>query len=63
MNNAEYFTQEELTTISNALLQAIQNNNEAAKLTISPAVADAIGKSSAELMRLNTKVCNLMQEE
>lgn len=57
------FTNDELILISNALIQAIQSNNEAAKLTVSRAAVEAIGRSSGQLARLNSKICNLIQED
>ena len=57
------FTNDELILISNALIQAIQSNNEAAKLTVSRVAVDAIRRSNATLAALNSKVCNLIQED
>ena len=56
------FSNEELELLSAALIIAIQNNNEAAKLTVSQkAVSDLIICNTA-LRKLNTKICNLMEE-
>lgn len=57
------FTNEELIVISNALILAIQNNNEAAKLTISREAVEEIGKSSNALCKLNSKVCSMMEDD
>lgn len=57
------FTNNELLLISNALLLAIQNNNEAAKLTVSEKVVEEIGRSSKELQALNSKVCAFVDSE
>lgn len=57
------FTDSELELLSAALIIAIQNNNEAAKRTVSQkAVADLIVCNTA-LQTLNTKICNMMEDE
>lgn len=56
------FTYDELELLSNALIIAIQSNNEAAKLTASREVVEAIGRSSKALAALNTKICDMMEE-
>lgn len=58
----DYFTLQELETISDVLCLAMLNNAEAVKLTISAEAIDALEIANGELRRLNTKVCNLMQE-
>ena len=63
MNNAEYFTQEELSLISDALISAIKQESECAVNTFSKEAAELSIKMSRRLRDLNTKVCNLMQEE
>ncbi len=57
------FTESELILLSNAIILAIQNNNEAAKMTVSEKVTEEIGKSSAALGRLNGKICAMMGDD
>ena len=56
------FTPAELEMLSNALIVAIQNNNDAARLTVSREAVEAIGRSSKALAALNSKICGMMEE-
>ena len=62
MNN-NIFTQDELRLLSDALIIAIRSNSEAAKLTISGRVIDAIRANNDVLAYLNTKICRMMERE
>lgn len=59
----EYFTQAELRLLSDALICAIRSNTEAAKMATGEHIMEAFRQDNAELRWLNTKVCNLMDED
>ena len=57
------FTAYELTLLSDALVCAIQMNNDAVKLTMCFDAIDAIRAQNDELQSLNSKICNMMMED
>lgn len=56
------FSNDELQILSEAILAAIYNNCEAAKLTTSHKAVDAISAHSEILRHLNDRICRAMVE-
>lgn len=57
------FTQDELKMLSDAILCAIQSNNQAAKLVTTNRASIAIMEENDRLNELNNKICHMMEEE
>lgn len=57
------FTENELRLLSDCLILAIQSNNDAAKKTVSRKAGEDIAACNRVLQHLNTKVCDMMEEE
>lgn len=57
------FTDAELFMLSDALIAAISANNKASSLAAGASIRDAIREENKKLAALNTKICNMMEDE
>lgn len=60
-DHSSIFTDEELSALSDALVQAIANNNRAADMVFGAESVKALRDHNTALAALNTKICNMMK--